>query len=211
VDSPAYKKNWVLSKEAFENLLTCLDPDRDRAAERYELIRKKLVVFFESHSCFTAQDHADIAINRVARKLMENREINIGDGYGYFFGVAFKVLQEYRTKAAKAFTSVNDLTKESYLSDNPFVNRERELERMGLEKQIACLERCLQNLPAQKRVLITRYYEGKTNVKIQNRRAMAMEMSIPINALRIRALRIREKLEDCISKCLGDLPDDEIL
>ena len=207
VDSPAYKKNWVLSKEAFDNLLLCLDPDLERAAEKYLMIRKKLVLFFESHRCFAAQDQADVTINRVAKKLIENREISIEDSSGYFFGVAYKILLEYRTKAAKNFTPAGDLARDSSLSDNPFERRERELERIGLEKRIGCLERCLQNLPADQRAFIIRYYQGVAGEKIRNRQAMAKEMNININALRIRALRIREKLEECISECLGDFPD----
>jgi hypothetical protein len=36
-------EKWVLTREAFERLLAWLDPDRERAGQKYEKIRQKLV------------------------------------------------------------------------------------------------------------------------------------------------------------------------
>ena len=43
---PALKKDWIVTPAAFEGLLQQLDPDRERAGERYEQIRQKLTKFF---------------------------------------------------------------------------------------------------------------------------------------------------------------------
>ena len=40
--SGARKKDWTLTKEAFERLLDSLDANRERAGEKYENVRRKL-------------------------------------------------------------------------------------------------------------------------------------------------------------------------
>jgi hypothetical protein len=53
------------------------------------------------------------------------------------------------------------------------------------------------------REIIARYYVGKARVKIEHRRALAEDLGITINALSIRACRIRDKLETCVRECVG--------
>src|SRR5262249_30866670 len=69
------------------------------------------------------------------------------------------------------------------------------------ERMLACLESCTGKLDPASRDLIIRYYHGKERVKIENRRQMAADLGISVNALSIRACRIRDKLEDCVKKC----------
>src|SRR5437762_653948 len=45
--SAARKKDWTLTKEAFERLLDSLDANRERAGEKYENVRRKLIECFE--------------------------------------------------------------------------------------------------------------------------------------------------------------------
>src|SRR5262249_62105727 len=40
------RKRWVLNERAFDGLLARLGPDRTRAAEEYERLRRKLYYFF---------------------------------------------------------------------------------------------------------------------------------------------------------------------
>jgi DNA-directed RNA polymerase specialized sigma24 family protein len=54
------------------------------------------------------------------------------------------------------------------------------------------VERCLSTLPESSRDLIARYYCGE-------RAALAGELGISLNTLRNRALRIREKLYECVT------------
>ena len=42
------KKGWVLTQELFDTLLDWLDPDRERAGQKYETIRLKLIKIFTS-------------------------------------------------------------------------------------------------------------------------------------------------------------------
>ena len=99
--SAARKKDWTLTKEAFERLLSSLDARRDRAGEKYESVRRKLTEFFEARGSLSPADHADETINRVARKLEEGE--NVQDLSRYFYGVARLLLKEtLRARVHKA-------------------------------------------------------------------------------------------------------------
>ena len=72
------------------------------------------------------------------------------------------------------------------------------------EKLLSCLEQCTQKLSPQDEELILCYYIGKERTKIENRRALAEELAISMNALAIRACRIRNKLEACVTECASN-------
>jgi DNA-directed RNA polymerase specialized sigma24 family protein len=196
------KRDWDLTKEAFDTLLGALNPNRDRAAAIYESIRKKLITFFECRHCSSPEDYADITINRVARRISEGKIIYTADPSSFFFGVAYKVLQEYWGERARRGTSLSDLPLLELPSENPIEAKEKEAERIGIENHLECLEQCIQSLTAKNRRLIIQYYEGETRARIRNRKGLAEEFGIPLNALRIRALRIRERLEECVGECM---------
>jgi hypothetical protein len=50
--------------------------------------------------------------------------------------------------------------------------------------------------------MILRYYTGKERVKIESRRALAESLGISMNALSIRACRVRDKIESCVQQCV---------
>src|SRR5260370_22484892 len=81
-----------LTAETFTKLLDRLDADRERAAEKYEDLRRTLTRFFEWRTAPFPDEHTDETFNRVARKLGEGVEIrNIG---GYCYEVARLVFLE---------------------------------------------------------------------------------------------------------------------
>jgi RNA polymerase sigma factor (sigma-70 family) len=203
VDTPSsLKKDWILTAEAFDKLLASLNSDRESAAREYETIRRKLITFFESRDCPIPEDQADTTINRVARRITEGVEIYTKDPASYFYGIARNVLQEYWEEKAKIYAPQEDFSLASHFAEDPHEVKEREVERLSLEQQMQCLEQCMEGLPEKNRQLIIGYYQGNTNAKIKNRKQLAEQLQIPINALRIRALRIREKLEACLDNCL---------
>jgi hypothetical protein len=69
------------------------------------------------------------------------------------------------------------------------------------EVMLGCLETCASKLDGSSRELIFSYYFGKAREKIDNRRSMAAKLGISVNALAIKACRIRTKLEACVGKC----------
>ncbi len=70
------------------------------------------------------------------------------------------------------------------------------------EKQ-DCFELCLKELPVESLQLIMQYYSDEKRQKINRRLEMAERLGIPLNALRSRAQRIRNRLEECVNGCLN--------
>ncbi len=201
-------KGWVLSQEAFDKLLACLHPDRDRAAEKYEMTRQKLITFFEVRGSLSPEDHADETINRVARKLEEGKEIYASDALIYFYGVARNVLKEHWDRPDRDSTHIDDLAPGKGPSEDPKAAKEEEAARIVLERRLECLEKCLQKLPREARELITDYYHGDKGIKVKNRSSLAEKLGMPLNALRIKACRVRAKLEECVNACLKELAEN---
>ena len=197
------KKDWVLTQDAFDLLLTRLDRDQERAGQRYEEIRQALITFFECRGSTRPEDHADETINRVARKLIEGTAIHSENPAGYFYGVARNLLKEYWDSSERSVAALDDgLSGRVCAEDGPDI-ADGDSERLRGERQLECLEDCLGALAHADRDLIGRYYVGEAGIKIQNRKSLAGELRIPLNALRIRALRIREKLEACVERCVA--------
>lgn len=185
-----------LTPEAFDRLLALLDSDRERAAEAYERVRLKLIRFFEWRGAARAEDLADACLDRVARKIQEGTAITGSDPLVYFYGVARNVLRESWNDEKRR----NALLKKAERHD--FTHREAADE--DLETRLACLDLCLGELAEENRNLILRYYQGRGQAKIDNRKELATGLSIPLNALRIRAHRVRVTLESCIENCLRE-------
>jgi DNA-directed RNA polymerase specialized sigma24 family protein len=185
------KTKWVLTQDAFEKLLNSFSPDRDEAAVEYEITRRKLVRFFEWRGIDAADEHADETINRAARRIDEGQTID--NLKSYFYGVARMVYMEAlrdREHAPIALEeALHDLRKE--------IPKE-----IDLDPRVVCFDRCLDSLPPQNRYLIVNYYEEEKRAKIELRQDLADKLQIPMNALRIRAHRIRVNLEKCITTCL---------
>jgi DNA-directed RNA polymerase specialized sigma24 family protein len=178
----------ALNQESLEALLACLDPDRDRAAEKYEIIRRKLIRLFEWRGCEFPEELADVTLDRVGKRMSEG--VNPSDPLGYCYGVAHLVYKEEWRRAARK----QKIFKSGDLSPSP---PDEELE----DYRLTCLKKCLEQLPADQRRLLLEYHKGEEG-NIRNRKKLADELGIPINALRIRVHRIRRKIEDCIESFL---------
>jgi DNA-directed RNA polymerase specialized sigma24 family protein len=72
----------------------------------------------------------------------------------------------------------------------------------------ACLERCLNALPPEKKMLLIRYYRSNKRAKIDGRQLLAEELGIGLNALRIQVFRLRNAMRRCVEKCTatGEIP-----
>ena len=70
------------------------------------------------------------------------------------------------------------------------------------ESQHRCLENCISQLPSESRDLIFRFYGADRSGKLDYKRALAKELGISQNSLRIRVYRIRVALQKCINECL---------
>src|SRR6185295_1078239 len=63
----------LLTREGLEALLAYLDTDRDRAGEKYEEIRHRLMKLFECRGIVPSEEPADETIDRVARNVLRER------------------------------------------------------------------------------------------------------------------------------------------
>ncbi|HEV8145678.1 MAG TPA: hypothetical protein VGP79_04830 [Bryobacteraceae bacterium] len=196
------KKDWDLTDRSFGRLLEFLDPDKSRAAERYEKIREKLSRFFEWKGCIPGVDYADETIDRVARRIEEGLDAQPDEPYLYFHGVAVNLVRE---RWRKAGTDPQPL--ESVAHEIPVVNpfdeeRRRSFESEG-ERRLGCLHDCLDRLTPASRELLTAYHLGESGPKIGRRHGLAQRLNVPAGALRLRVYRIRRQLERCVKPCMG--------
>jgi DNA-directed RNA polymerase specialized sigma24 family protein len=119
----------------------------------------------------------------------------VTDPFTYVYGVARLVLLEVyksREKERAALARLGQPTEPSQSS----------LEPDEESRRLDCLDRCLDELPDESKDLLTTYYDGEKRAKIENRRKLADRLRIPLNALRLRARRVREKLEVCVDGCV---------
>ena len=194
------KKEWVLTQDAFDTLLNWLDPDREQAGTKYETIRTRLIKIFICRGCLEADLLADETINRVTSKVEEISKSYVGDPALYFYAVAQKVHLEHLRKTRIQQSAISVETADNLLSTAPVSLVE------DFEPEYRCLERCLELLPKENRYLLERYYQQEKQAKIDHRKLLATELGIAVNALRIRAHRIRLVLRQCVLTCLEQEP-----
>src|SRR5215471_11845056 len=89
--STVQTRKWSLSREEFEEFLACLDPDRERAGQKYEQIRRALITFFRCRGSMSPEESADETIDRVIRRMSDT---GIEDMMSFTRGVARHVLAE---------------------------------------------------------------------------------------------------------------------
>jgi DNA-directed RNA polymerase specialized sigma24 family protein len=187
----AVRQKWTLTQEAFDKLLVALGGDRDSAAQKYLEIRSNLMRFFEWRGCPFPEDHADETINRIAKRVGEGEEILNYSGYA--MGVARLLLLEINKGRQREQLALAEIGTSSEVYEEPDES----------EGRLVCLRSCLQTLSTDNRELILAYYQGEKGEKIQNRKKLMDRLGIPVNTLRMRALRLRERLQTCVEDCVA--------
>lgn len=169
--------------EAFEQFLGWLGPDPEAAGQKYESIRHRLITMFRARRCLFAEDLADVTIERVARKLDGLSTRFTGDPARYFFGVARKIYLEHQHAITAAARLRSDFSPPAEMDDE-------------LEDRLKQLDEALARIPSSDRELILGYYTGTGHNKIRHRRALAEQIGIRPNALRLRVFRIRKEIKN---------------
>jgi DNA-directed RNA polymerase specialized sigma24 family protein len=183
------KREWVLTQAAFDGFLAALDSDREKAGEKYEYIRLKLLKYFQWCGSEVPDIDADETINRVMRRIYEGQDVyNIN---GYIYGVA-KLVQ---TESLKRRNLRLALDEESFTELSPSVE-------VLAANYHECMERCLGCLSDEDREVINEYYRYKKTEKIDRRKQLAARLGISVNTLRVKMHRQRMNLEVCVEKCL---------
>jgi DNA-directed RNA polymerase specialized sigma24 family protein len=198
------KRDWALTQTAFNKLLAWMDEETDSGGENYLETRRRLVSYFDRKNCVAPDELADETLNRVARRLEEEGSITDATPAQYCYITAKFVFLEYLRRTERSEVSLDQLPVSNRKSFSTAATLEREEEAESRERRMNCLDRCMQKLDKESREIIIQYYRGDGRAKIENRRAMAQALGITVNALSIRACRVRDKLEDCVSKCLSN-------
>ena len=155
-------------------------------------IRQKLIRFFAIEQCADAEGLTDETIFRVVKAISNGTTITVKpDTYAY--AVAKRVAKEKKREARKRNeVALDETTPQPPLPDHSYQDATH-----------VCLEKCLAALTPFDRALIIKYYEGAgSGDDMRNRRALAQRLKMPVKKLRKVAMRIRERLETCISACL---------
>jgi len=186
-----------LTAANFDALMWRLDTDRNRAGDKYEEIRWKLIRFFQWSSCLDAEKLADEAFDRVAEKLVGDEE-NIQNVVAFLWGVARKVrLEALRTSSRTVLLA--DLSDAAPSFADRLTIRTLQNEPAEDKRRLKCLRRCIQSLSASDRRLLLEYYSPRN--RISGRRKLAQEYGLTKGALRVRATRLRSKVESLIKEC----------
>jgi RNA polymerase sigma factor (sigma-70 family) len=183
----------AITKEGFDRFLSRLNQDREQAGQEYERVRGRLILYFQCREIVQAEDCADEAINRVILKLETDHQIR--DLVTYIFGVARLILLENHRSQQR----------HQVIEDEHIVSPISSDEDDELQRHMDCLRRCLQGLPADDRDLITQYYQEQKRAKINLRQELAQRFEIDLNALRVRAYRLRNSLQKCVRKCVQEV------
>ena len=182
----------ALTANAFTKLLENLGETQEEAGEKYEELRRTLMRFFEWRGAPFPEEQTDESFNRVARKLDEGVEIkNFG---GYCYEVARLVYLESLKGHESRRTPLDEIKLESVTPDTD--------ELVEKEQRLSCLDDCLEALPTESHELITEYYCDERRGRIDRRKALADRLGLRRDALANRAQRVRDKLEQCVTRCL---------
>ncbi|MEP7042799.1 MAG: hypothetical protein ABI843_07030 [Dokdonella sp.] len=182
----------VVSSERapFEALFARLGRD-EPAQLGYERLRQRLIQFFRLHLPVEAEDLADLALDRLARRLHEG--VDVDHTQRYALGIARMILLEARTRLARQHVAEQDPT---------WTQAPDEADAIHLEAAVTALGGCLDQLGERAHALILAYYGADGAQRIRTRQRLAAELGSSLNALRNRALRLREALERCVRERL---------
>ena len=180
------KAQFVLTRETLDRFLARLDPDREEAGKQYEALRRKLITFFRFRDCPEAEDLTDETIDRIIRKQGEEE---IQAVIPYVLAFARRVASEAHRR-------------------EPPGPPPPEPPPGGGERQLQFLDGCMELLLRTERALILNYYLNEKGQKIEDKRRIASSMGLAPTALRVRAYRIRRRLEDCVARKLNETTED---
>ena len=134
-----------------------------------------------------AEDLADETINRVCLKI--NTEV-VENKTAFVYGFAKNVYLESLRKE-KNHLNTDDLN---------IAEKERKDEA---DYSGDCLDKCLRELPAENRALILDYFSEEKQAKIDLHKQISEKFETTQTALRMRIVRIKQKLKACLQECLA--------
>lgn len=173
----------LAQSDGYSRLLDLLTTESQSGDQAWADLRSRLCRFFSARRLEPAEDFADETLSRLAN--FAAREAQLKSVTASALGIA-------RNVALEGWRSRNRPPVE-ILPVEPPEDR---------EARIACYEKCLAELPSEKRDLLLRYYGGaKSSHDRTFRDGLAASMGVSPNALRIRVARICADAQACAKRC----------
>jgi DNA-directed RNA polymerase specialized sigma24 family protein len=181
-----------LTLESFTKFLAILDPDPETAGGKYEKLRRQLIKFFECRGSFISDELADETLNRLARKIDEGEGIE-KNVYALSLGIARFVLLESLKRPGNRRVEMQELATVA-APPGPWESDD--------DLWVVCLRECMRSVSEENRELIIEYYQDEGRARVGERKMLAARLGISLNALSNRAKRTRDKLEECVTRCV---------
>jgi DNA-directed RNA polymerase specialized sigma24 family protein len=175
-------------------LLDWLDDGLHSNGEAYLEIRRRLVAYFDRRNRPLAEDLADETLNRVARTLEREGSISVRPPARYCYVVARFVLLEDIRRGRRQVSM--DESRMPVRAVQPRFDEDA----AAHERRMQHLDACLDKLKPEQRDIVVEYYRDVRRERIERRRRLAERLGITVNALAIRAWRIRSTLENCLAR-----------
>jgi DNA-directed RNA polymerase specialized sigma24 family protein len=196
----AFRQEPSFTKFAFNRLLEWLDDGEDSRGVTYLEMHRRLVTYFDRRGRPSPNELADETLNRIGKTLERDGVIETTPPARYCYVIArFVLLEDIRRERRHV-----PLEFEPRVSASGVLAQARPEPGevfAAREHRLDCLECCLQKLTPEQRELIVEYYRDGRGQRIEQRRDMAKRLGITMNALGIRACRIRSTLEACVAAC----------
>jgi DNA-directed RNA polymerase specialized sigma24 family protein len=177
--APPSRARWQLTTSALERLLASLSADDARAAAEYNVLRRRLLVYFDGRGCRDADVCADETLDRVARRLQQGECVE--NLRRYVFGVARHVASEAFRRAERERNANTEWWRAGRA-------------RGDYAADFTWLQETLRRLPSDTGSLLVEYYDRDRSSQ-DNRRRLADQLGISYGALKLRVHRARALLE----------------
>ena len=178
--------NREVTQEKFATFLAWLGAGGGDAGDEYERLRFRLCTFFSQRRCRFPDELADETINRLMLKVGEEQ---IENKLAYCYGVAKNVFRE-SLRRERRHLNVDEVTVAAPTPAEQSFSSE-------------CLDKCLAELSPESRELILEYFSGEKQIKIGLRRSISESLKLTQTALRMRVMRIKHNLGNCVQQCMG--------
>jgi DNA-directed RNA polymerase specialized sigma24 family protein len=179
-------------------LIRRLDPDAGKAWEKYRDLRERLVKFFQWNRSVFPEEFADDVLDRVARKPDEEEIRNVAE---FVIGVARNILREGYKKSQRE-SHIDHWTGGGESLAEPRDREEEIVSGLDHQARLEVLRHCLENLKPGERSLAIDYYSAAEEKQKVHRQKLAVAAGVTMIALRVRANRLRDRLENCVNNGL---------
>jgi len=193
---------WTPDEAAYARLLSFLDADPERAAPKFDEVRRRLLKLFAWRNCAPPEMFARRTIDRVARRITEGNDRHVAEPFQYFYGVAMNVLKEGGSSSSSTIEPTTPP------ADSPDSQAPREVDpavAAAARQRLTCIESCLGELLPKHRALLLDYHRSATDGERCDE--LAEMQGIPLNALRLRVHRLRASVERSVTRCLARVAD----